>query len=213
LTHLHWDHTQGLPFFSPLQHPDAELDVYGPAQDDGSSVADVFAASIRPPLFPVEVSEFPGTVRFHDTGDSNFGIDGWNVMARYVPHVGPTLGFRVEWQGRSVAYLSDHQQPLDGSHAATQGALDLVRNVDVLIHDSQYTPDEFAKKHNWGHCTTDYAVWLAVVAGAKQLVLFHHDPMRSDDSLDHMAERVGGPMFEIGRQVVVAREGATLTLP
>jgi ribonuclease BN (tRNA processing enzyme) len=82
-------------------------------------------------------------------------------MSRFVPHVGPTLGYRIEWEGHSVAYISDHQQPYDGSLRASDGALELAQGVDLLIHDSQFTQDEFAQKFNWGHCTVDYAVWFA----------------------------------------------------
>ena len=184
LTHLHWDHVQGLPFFTPLLNEGSRLDVYGPAQDDGRSLDEVVSSTIRPPLFPVSVDELPGTVSFHDTADTDFSIGGYNVKARLIPHLGPTLGFRVEHNGHSIAYLSDHQQPFDGSYSASPGALELVEGVDLLIHDAQYTQSEFKAKATWGHCTVDYAVWLASQAGAKRLALFHHDPSRRDDDLD-----------------------------
>jgi phosphoribosyl 1,2-cyclic phosphodiesterase len=89
LTHLHWDHTQGLPFFTPMLKPGAELDVYAPAQDDGRSVAEVFGSTIHPPLFPVTLDQFPGTFRFHDCDDTEFDVGNVHVMSRFVPHVGP----------------------------------------------------------------------------------------------------------------------------
>jgi phosphoribosyl 1,2-cyclic phosphodiesterase len=150
LTHLHWDHTQGLPFFTPMLKPGAEFDVYAPVQEDGRTVAEVFEATIHPPLFPICINQFPGTFRFHDLGDTEFDLGPVRVVSRLVPHVGNTLGYRVEHEGRSVAYLSDHQQPYDGSLAASAGALELARGVDLLIHDSQYTPDEFAMKSTGG---------------------------------------------------------------
>ncbi|HEY4607677.1 MAG TPA: MBL fold metallo-hydrolase [Ilumatobacteraceae bacterium] len=210
LSHLHWDHVQGLPFFVPLLREGACLDVYGPAQDDGRSLDEVVSCTIRPPLFPVSVDELPGTVRFHDTADSEFSIGEFEVMARLIPHLGSTLGFRVSWKGRSVAYLSDHQQPFDGSFAASQSALDLVTGVDLLIHDAQYTKTEFQAKSTWGHCTIDYAVWLAAEAGAKRLALFHHDPSRRDDDLDDLlacANEVGALR---GVDVIAASEGLTV---
>ena len=139
LTHLHWDHVQGLPFFTPLLREGSRLDVYGPAQDDGRSLDEVVSCTIRPPLFPVSVDELPGTVSFHDTADTDFSIGEFNVKSRLIPHLGPTLGFRVEHNGRSIAYLSDHQQPFDGSYSASPGALELIEGVDLLIHDAQYT--------------------------------------------------------------------------
>lgn len=207
LSHLHWDHVQGLPFFTPLLREGSSLDVYGPAQADGRSLDEVVSFTIRPPLFPVSVDELPGDVRFHDTADCDFTIGGYNVMARLIPHLGPTLGFRVEFNGHSVAYLSDHQQPFDGSLSAAPGALELVDGVDLLIHDSQYTQPEFAAKSTWGHCTIEYAVWLAGQGGVKKLALFHHDPSRRDDDLDGLwrcAAQLGEPQ---GVEVIAASEG------
>jgi phosphoribosyl 1,2-cyclic phosphodiesterase len=212
LTHLHWDHTQGLPFFTPMLRPGAELDVYAPAQDDGRSVQTVFETTIRPPLFPIGIDQFPGTFRFHDLGDNDFILGDVRVTSRIVPHVGPTLGYRLEWNGISIAYLSDHQQPYDGSFAASKGALELADGVDLLIHDSQYTQDEFAMKFNWGHCTVEYAVWFAHEAGAKTLALFHHDPTRTDDAVDELARCAQTAGGLIGTNVICAREGLTVEL-
>ncbi|MDP9464495.1 MAG: MBL fold metallo-hydrolase, partial [Actinomycetota bacterium] len=212
LTHLHWDHVQGLPFFTPLLREGSSLDVHGPAQEDGRTLHDVVSSTIRPPLFPVSVAELPGSVRFHDTADTDFSIGGFNVMARLIPHLGPTLGFRVEWQGRSIAYLSDHQQPSDGSFSAAPGAFELVEGVDLLIHDAQYTLPEFQAKATWGHCTIDYAVWLAAQAGVKQLALFHHDPSRRDDDLDAMVRCAAEVGARNGVDVIAASEGLVLEL-
>jgi phosphoribosyl 1,2-cyclic phosphodiesterase len=212
LSHLHWDHVQGLPFFVPLLNEGASLDVYGPAQEDGRSLEEVVNCTIRPPLFPVSVDELPGTVRFHDTADSEFSIGEFDVMARLIPHLGSTLGFRVGYQGRSVAYLSDHQQPFDGTYGASPSALELVSGVDLLIHDAQYTQSEFKAKSTWGHCTIDYAVWLAAETGVKRLALFHHDPSRRDDDLDELLEcacAVGAPR---GVEVIAASEGLTVEI-
>ena len=212
LSHLHWDHVQGLPFFTPLLREGSSLDVYGPAQADGRSLDEVVSFTIRPPLFPVSVDELPGEVRFHDTADCDFTIGAFNVMARLIPHLGPTLGFRVEFNGHSVAYLSDHQQPFDGSLSAAPGALELVDGVDLLIHDSQYTQPEFAAKSTWGHCTIDYAVWLAGQGGVKKLALFHHDPSRRDDDLDGLW-RCAAQMGEAqGVEVIAASEGLAVDI-
>jgi phosphoribosyl 1,2-cyclic phosphodiesterase len=212
LTHLHWDHVQGLPFFAPLLREGSSLEVYGPAQDDGRSLEEVVSCTIRPPLFPVSVDELPGSVTFHDTADSEFKVGAYNVMARLIPHLGPTLGFRVELAGRSVAYLSDHQQPFDGSYSAAPGALELVDGVDLLIHDAQYTQPEFAAKATWGHCTIDYAVWLAGEAGAKRLALFHHDPARRDDDLDGLLSCAVKAGELRGVEVFAASEGLAVEI-
>jgi len=212
LTHLHWDHMQGLPFFTPMLREGAELDLYAPYQEDGRSVEQVFESTVRPPLFPVSITQFPGAFRFHDLADSEFDVGDVHVTARLVPHVGPTLGYRLDWNGLSIAYISDHQQPYDGGFRASDGAMELASGVDLLIHDSQYTADEFAMKFNWGHCTVDYAAWFATKARAKRLALYHHDPTRSDDAIDVMSEcaiRVGQLA---GVEVFTAREGLVLEL-
>lgn len=211
LSHLHWDHTQGLPFFTPILHAGAEFDIYGPPQADGSTVRDVLFTTIRPPLFPIELGMFPGTLRFHDVTDNDFTIgDAVAVKARLIPHVGPTCGYRVSWQGRSIAYLSDHQMPYDGSMAATDAALELVDGCDLVIHDSQYLANEFAQKNTWGHCTSDFAVWLAATAGAKRLALFHHDPTRCDEAVDVVTKLARSKGERAGVEVFAASEGLTI---
>jgi phosphoribosyl 1,2-cyclic phosphodiesterase len=217
VSHLHWDHIQGLPFFAPLLTAGAHVTMYAPAQEDGRSVEQVFVETIRPPLFPVQLSVLPGTIEFEELIDDEFVIDGGpagdiHVMSRSIPHVGRTLGYRIEWNGASVAYLSDHQMPHDGSFAATPGAIELCRDVDLLIHDAQYTMTEFAAKCDWGHCTIDFAVWMAAEAGARQLALFHHDPAHLDDELDGLVAGAAASGADIGVHVFGAREGVTVSL-
>ncbi len=212
LSHLHWDHTQGLPFFSPLLKEGASLDVYAPAQEDGRTVAQVINTVIRPPLFPVTIEQLPGIVRFHDLADDVFHIGGVKVTSRLVPHVGPTLGYRIEFGGRTVTYLSDHQQPYDGSFSVSDGARELADGADLLIHDSQYTSQEFAAKSTWGHCTADYAIWLAQHCGVRRLALFHHDPSRTDEALDELSECTADAGGTLGLEVVTAYEGLTIDL-
>ncbi|MEQ1873026.1 MAG: MBL fold metallo-hydrolase [Ilumatobacteraceae bacterium] len=210
LSHLHWDHTQGLPFFTPLLREGSTLDVYAPAQDDGRSVEEIIGTVIRPPVFPVTIDQLPGAVRFHDTIDCEFHVGGIKVIARTVPHVGPTLGYRVEWGGRSVAYLSDHQQPHDGSFGVTESARELAEGVDLLIHDAQYTPAEFAMKSTWGHCTIDYALWLAEHCSVGKLALYHHDPTRTDDALDEVGRCANKAAAANGFEAFAAYEGLTV---
>ncbi|MGE5211693.1 MAG: MBL fold metallo-hydrolase [Acidobacteriota bacterium] len=213
LSHLHWDHIQGLPFFKPFLRPGAHVSMYAPVQPGDLTVEGVFADTIRPPLFPIHFSMFPGMVDIHEVGDSEFSLgDDVHVRSRLIPHVGHTVGYRVEWNGRSVVYMSDHQMPTDGSHSAWPGALELCDGADLLIHDSQYTPEEFAEKRDWGHCTPEYAVWLAGQAGVKHLALFHHDPAHDDDELDAIL----GPVIEcasnLGVTAFAARERTTVAV-
>ena len=211
VTHLHWDHVQGLPFFAPVDRVGASLDIYGPEQEEGP-LGEVFDGFMRPPYFPVKFTELRGDIRFHSVISDELIIGAAKVMVRPVPHVGPTVGYRVEWGGSSVAYISDHQAPLDLRQVA-DGVLELCDGVDLLIHDAQYTPAEFAERAHWGHCTIDYAVRVAQAAGAHRLALFHHDPAHDDDRMDRMLEgaRCLGAMAGLD-EVLAAAEGLCLTV-
>lgn len=211
LSHLHWDHVQGLPFFAPLLRADSTLHLYAPEQRDGRGLREVIDDAIRPPMFPLAASQLPGELVCYETADDDFMVGSVRVTARMVPHIGPTLGFRLEWGGRSIAYLSDHQQPVDGSLTMADSARELATGVDLLIHDAQFTDCEFEMKRHWGHCTIDYAVWLARECGVRTLALFHHDPTRTDDQLDAVASEHAAQSS--ATSVVVAHEGMTLTLP
>src|SRR6202451_3481866 len=184
LTHLHFDHILGIPFFGPLHDPGARLTVYGPAQPKGT-LKDALHAAVQPPVFPIHMEQFRGELITIDVGSEDFSIGSAKVMARPVPHAGVTLGFRIEAEGRSVAYMSDHQAPLD-RRAIPEAVLELCQGVDLLIHDGQYTDDEFSAKADWGHSTAAYAVHVAAEAGAKRLLLSHHDPSHTDRELDRI---------------------------
>lgn len=216
LSHLHWDHVQGLPFFVPLHVPGAQVDVYGPRQTEGS-LDEVFTGMMRPPYFPIRPDQLEGTVRFQDAGDDDFAVGEAKVRSRWIRHVGPTLGYRVDWQGASVAYLSDHGQGcglnLPDDYVPDE-VLELCDGVDLLIHDAQHTPEEFEQKRHWGHCTVDYAVHVAREAGSKTLAMFHHDPSHGDDEVDEMlrdAQEASARMN--GAEVIAAAEGMVVRLP
>jgi phosphoribosyl 1,2-cyclic phosphodiesterase len=210
LTHLHWDHVQGLPFFPPVLDPDTRLDIYAPTQEDGRTAGTALFEMIKPPMFPVDISGLPCTLAVHTVGDEEFNVGAFAVTARFIPHIGPTLGYRIEYAGHSVAYLPDHQQPVDGGFDINDAVAELVEGVDVLIHDSQYTTDEFRHRSTWGHCTGEYALHIARTFGVGTLVMFHHDPSRTDDDLESNLPLWAG--VEGAPQVVLAREGSTLTL-
>lgn len=212
VSHMHWDHVQGLPFFSPLLRPGSSLDVYAPNPGGGRTIEEEFEQAIRPPFFPIYLCEFFGDFRFHEVGRSCFDLDSVRVMSRPVAHVGPTVGYRLEWEGRSVAYLPDHQQPLDGSLDVSEDVLDLVRGADLLIHDAQYTQEEFASKRDWGHSTVEFAVAVAAQGGVATLALFHHDPSHSDDQLDCLAAAATVLARQSGVEVLAAHEGLTVAL-
>ena len=143
--------------------------------------------------------------------DDDVAVGNAKVRIRPVPHCGPTNGYRVDWDGVTVAYLSDHQGPLDGVDIA-DSVLELCDGADLVIHDSQYTQAEFAEKSHWGHCSVDYAVHVAREAGAKRLALFHHDPSHCDDQLDAMLAGARRATAGSGvEEVIAAYEGLTVS--
>ncbi len=210
LTHIHWDHVQGLPFFPPADRVGASFDVFGPQQDHGS-LASVMNDFIRPPYFPVTCSELRGDIAFHEVLKDDLTIGGADVMVRPVPHCGPTVGYRVQWAGATVTYISDHQAPV-GLDSVADSVLELAEGADLLIHDAQYTPSEFAEKAHWGHCTVEYAVKVAKEAGARRLVLFHHDPAHGDDVMDLLLAGARTEAGIGGPDVLAAYEGLQLSL-
>ncbi len=214
LTHLHWDHVQGLPFFRPLHRGDSVVDIYGPRQE-GLTLDAAFTGLMQPPYFPIRPDQLGATVRFHDTGDDDFPVGHAKVRSRWVRHVGPTLGYRVELNGASVAYISDHGPgSLDApDDFVPDEVLDLCDGVDLLIHDAQHTHEEFGPKRSWGHCTYEYAVHVARLSGARALALFHHDPAHDDDAVDEIAVRAADVSARVGGpEILAAAEGLVVPL-
>ena len=212
LGHLHWDHTHGIPFFSAGDRPDARVRVLVPAQN-GSTPRDLMARAMSPPHFPVTVEELRGDWRLGELEVGDHLFEKFQVTAIEIPHKGGrTFGFRVSDGSATLAYLSDHH-PIqlgpgpDGHGEYHEAAYSLCEGVDLLIHDAQYTVAEFPSRADFGHSTIDYAVGLAEVAGAKRLLLFHHDPGRTDDELDRIVASIS-----TGCVVEAATEGQVLEL-
>ena len=187
LGHLHWDHTHGMPFFPAGDRPDARVDVFVPAQGDALGV---LSRAMSPPNFPITPDQLQGRWAFHSVEPGQHRIEGFSVLAAEVPHKGGrTFGYRVSDGHSTIAYISDHCPTAlgpgaDGLGAHHDAALALARDADVLIHDAQYRDEELAAKAHFGHAASGYAVGLAVSAGAKRVVLFHHDPTRTDAEVD-----------------------------
>jgi phosphoribosyl 1,2-cyclic phosphodiesterase len=212
VSHLHWDHVQGIPFFAPMLADGAHLDVYAPAQE-GVSLGDAVRTFIQPPYFPVEIDALPGSFEFHEVERDVFDLDGAKVTVAPVPHCGPTVGYRIDCEGVSIAYISDHQQPGADATSVSPEVLELCQGVDLLIHDAQFDPEEFSARSDWGHCTVQYAVEVAARAGARRLALFHHDPSHDDDRIDELLLEARAHAARLGvHEVLAAAEGLTLSL-
>ncbi len=185
--HLHWDHTQGLPFFSSADREDARVDAYLPAQSGGEAVFERF---MSPPNFPITPAGLRGAWSFHALESGEHEVEGFSVLALDIPHGGGrTFGYRISDGRASLAYLSDHCPTnlgpgADGFGEYHDAALALTDGCDLVFHDSQYTPEELPTKAHYGHAAYPYAVGLAAAAKAREVVLFHHDPSRTDDEVD-----------------------------
>jgi phosphoribosyl 1,2-cyclic phosphodiesterase len=187
LSHLHWDHTHGLPFFAAGDRPDACTRLFLPEQ--GVEPMELLARTMSPPHFPIGPQQLRGDWSFGVIDRGAYQFEGFDVLVREIPHKGgKTLGFRVSDGVHSLAYLSDHA-PQDrgagpnGIGALHNDALDLARDVDVLVHDAQYTAEELPQRGSFGHAAYEYSLELAVAAGARRVLLFHHDPSRTDSEV------------------------------
>jgi phosphoribosyl 1,2-cyclic phosphodiesterase len=186
LSHLHMDHVQGLPFFKPLLDPEVEVHIWGPISTT-QTLRERLARYLSPPLFPVRVRDLPN-VEFHDVLPSEFVIGSLNITAELITHPGVTLGYRIEESGRTLAYLPDHEPALGIPQFPLEpewtSGFSLVEGVDVMIHDAQYTKEEYEPRTGWGHTSFTQLARFAELAGPKQVVTFHHDPAHDDDFLD-----------------------------
>jgi phosphoribosyl 1,2-cyclic phosphodiesterase len=214
LTHLHMDHLQGLAFFAPLWSDSTELHIWGP-KHPSRSLHDRVASYLSEPLFPIHLSDVPSQPVFHEVHDEVFTVGDANVMALPVVHAGPTVGYRIEENGFSLAYISDHEPARSGDLASLSpewiSGFPLAENVDILIHDSQYSEEEYPSHVGWGHSSIDHVVRLGNAAKARQLVLYHHDPGHSDAALEAMHARAC-ELWEGETPPVLAYEGMELTL-
>lgn len=204
LSHLHWDHMQGIPFFAAGDRDDARADLYVPAQDSRSG-RDLLAQSFAPPAFPITPEGLRGTWGFHALETGAHPIERFTVRAAEIAHKGGrTYGLRVDDERGSVAYLPDHA-PAAG---IADGLLEMLDGVDVLLHDAQFLEGERPVAVDYGHATVQDAVRLGEQCGATTVVLFHHSPARTDAALDDIA----GWSVDLSSavEVVVAREGMVL---
>ncbi len=201
LTHLHLDHIQGLMFFAPAFNPAAEITIWGPASPE-ASLRDRIARYISAPLAPVEVRELPSHVSFREAETVQWRVGPALVRAQAVNHRGPTLGYRIEDDGAVLCYIPDHEPGLGAPLSMLDddwiSGFELAQDASLLIHDCQYTDTEYPNHVGWGHCPLSDALVFGHRVGAERLLLFHHDPLHSDDFLDAFCGQVGSRWDELG---------------
>jgi phosphoribosyl 1,2-cyclic phosphodiesterase len=187
LTHLHMDHIQGLGFFRPLFEGGREIHIWGPP----STTQDLRTRLTRylsPPLFPVRIRDLASRVELHDVLAEPWTCGSFTVTAAGIVHPGPTVGYRVESDGARMAYLPDHEPVLAGplTDPVWLSGQVLAQGVDVLLHDGQYTDEEYSQRVGWGHSSVGHAVQFADLVDASELLLIHHDPDHSDELIDEL---------------------------
>lgn len=215
LTHTHWDHIQGFPFFTPAFIPGNTITVYGAPEGEGG-VAGALNGQMVHRYFPISLDQLGATLAFQHAAAGQHEIDGLHVTTAPLIHSSACLGYRVEGGGYVVTYLTDAEpRRVDGQIVFDPGMLSLASGSDVLIHDAQYTDAEYPAKIGWGHCPIGYVVDLALEARARKLVLFHHDPTRTDDQLDALLAEARARVAASGAtlDVIAAAEGTEITLP
>jgi len=201
LTQLHLDHIQGLMFFAPAFLPDSELIIWGPASPEGS-LEERIGRYISAPLAPVEVKELPCHVSFREAETTEWRIGSAAIKVASVTHRGPTLGYRIEADGSSLCYIPDHEPGLGANLADLDdewiSGLGIARDATHLIHDGPYTDDEYPDHLGWGHSRLSDALIYGSRANAERVLLFHHDPLHTDDFLDVCAGRATAQWQELG---------------
>jgi phosphoribosyl 1,2-cyclic phosphodiesterase len=223
VTHTHWDHIQGFPFFLPAYLAGTRLSVYG-ARGLDRTLEGSLSGQMQHTYFPVQLDELRADIAFEEVAEERFRVGPYQVTSQLINHTTATVAYRMTAGGVSIAYVTDHEpfwwepstarQPHRFAHPGEDRHVAFVEGADVLIHDAQYADGEYAAKRGWGHSTVEYAVDLAVRAGVKRLVLFHHDPTHSDGwirrQLGRARRRAAAQKSPL--EVLAAAEGDELVL-
>ena len=216
LTHFHWDHIQGFPFFGPLYRADMDIKIVGPKQNN-IDVRSLFAGQMGPIYFPVPFSVVAATMSFDHLNEGSLEVGEAKLTTIRVRHPSYVIGYRIEVGDRVICFVPDNE--IEGDMYEVEGGwyerlVDFVRGADLLIHDSMYTEEEYPNHVGWGHSTFSQSLRLAEEGEVKKLLFFHHDPTRSDDELDKIVNRIRDDSLARGCAVEMeaAAEGTDITL-
>jgi phosphoribosyl 1,2-cyclic phosphodiesterase len=215
LTHLHLDHLEGLRFFAPLWDERVTLDIWGPPSPV-LSLEERIRRSFSPPLFPIDLRDLPAQVRFRDVPRQRWALEGVSLGADLILHPGPTVGFRIETAESSLAYLPDHEPALAGIADRSTDWISggsIAEKADLLLHDAQYSEEEYEERIGWGHTSVADAVGFTHAVGARRLVLFHHEPLHTDELLARLEAHAQSLVARNEEQPTLAREGMVVELP
>ena len=235
LTHTHWDHIQGFPFFTPLYQPGTRFNIYGPASFESNSLEEAMGGQLTYRYFPVRLAELACNLAYVDLKEGCIDLgDGITLKTKLLNHPTLSLGYRFEYKGKVFCtaydtepyynlFSDDPDSPLYDEMAVEEGKqvareensamLEFFSNADLVVHDAQYSQDEYeASKIGWGHTSIEHAITRAKDSGVHRLALFHHDPNRTDEQLDHFSARYCCPEFAGDLEVFFAREGIKVTL-
>eukprot|EP00035_Acanthoeca_spectabilis_P003977 m.97336 g.97336 ORF g.97336 m.97336 type:complete len:694 (+) comp12395_c0_seq1:466-2547(+) len=220
ITHTHWDHIQGIPFFAPLFVPGCEWDIYAP-RGMGHSLQEALAGQMQYTYFPVQLDKLAATIRYHELVEGEFMIDDVKVHTQYLNHPALTLGYRLEVDGVTAVYACDHE-PFGRDFALGKGEMSeldrqhvkFLDQADLCIHDAQYTAEDYAQKIGWGHSSVDCTIKLCRAANVRKCALTHHDPMRTDDAVDALVAEAQKSVedMEVPMEIFGAAEGLVVDL-
>jgi phosphoribosyl 1,2-cyclic phosphodiesterase/CheY-like chemotaxis protein len=216
ISHTHWDHIQGVPFFAPLFLEGAEWDIYGP-KGLSQGIRQVLAGQMEHTYFPVTLESFAAHIRYHDLVEGAFTLDEVRVVTRYLNHPALTLAYRIEAGGAVLVYACDHE-PHDAAAAGGERPLEgpdrkhaeFLAGADLVVHDAQYTAREYPAKVGWGHSSAEYVLRACAEAGVRRVVLTHYDPLRDDAGVDRQLQELRAWAGRSAPEIVAATEGLEL---
>jgi phosphoribosyl 1,2-cyclic phosphodiesterase len=208
LSHYHWDHIQGFPFFGSAFFDDSNIVVYGP-EFEGKGPEEILLWQMHEPYFPADPSQLRGIKDYRTATTEPFSIGSASVRATRVSHPSVTYGYRVEDEGGVFVYISDNEVDV-ATEDTYRNIVELARGADLLLHDCQYFEHEYSHRQGWGHSTPRQALKIAREAGVQRLMLFHHDPSHTDEQVEAMAEEARAIAGDI--EILIGREGESVTV-